>query len=60
MTEPRAAKRARLRVYADAITMWCAGYDTKDIADAIGVPEAMAALWIANYRDLMAQAKATP
>lgn len=48
-----ASDRAHLKAYAEAIAMWCARFDTAEIACHLGIPEAMIALWVANYRDLM-------
>lgn len=48
-----ASDRTHLKAYAEAISMWCARFDTKEIADRLGIPEAMACAWIANFRDVV-------
>ncbi len=40
------------RLYAEVIRLWCAHYDTMDIANRTGVPEHTVARWVANYRDV--------
>lgn len=45
--------RKQLKAYAEAVALWCARFDTKEIADRLGIPEAMAANWIANFRDVV-------
>ncbi len=48
-----AGDRKHLKAYAVAVALWCAHFDTKDIADRLGIPEAMASRWIANFRDVV-------
>lgn len=46
--------RQQLKRYAEALQMWCSRrYDTKDIADHVGVHESVVLRWISHYRDLM-------
>jgi hypothetical protein len=46
-------RRAELKRYAQAIEMWGARFDSADIAEALRVPEATVARWIANFREQM-------
>lgn len=51
--EGGASDRTHLKAYAEAIALWCARFDTMEIADRLGVPEAMIALWVTNFRDVV-------
>lgn len=51
MTIGGGAERTELRRYAQAIAMWTSRFDTRDIAEALNVPEAVAAGWVANFRE---------
>lgn len=46
-------ERAQLRFYADVIALWSAKFDSAEIAQQTGLPEATVARWIANCRDVM-------
>lgn len=48
-----ASDRTHLKAYAEAIALWCARFDTAEIAGRLGVPEAMVAMWVANFRDVV-------
>lgn len=45
--------RQHLKAYAEAIALWCAKFDTAEIGSRLGVPEAMVAMWVANFRDVV-------
>lgn len=48
-----ATDRSHLKAYAEAIALWCARFDTAEIAVRLGVPEAMVTRWVANFRDVV-------
>lgn len=50
---PNTSDRSHLKCYAEAIAMWCARFDTAEIAARLGISESMAARWVENYRDVV-------
>lgn len=47
------ADRRRLRQYADVVGIWCARFDTAEIAERTGLAESLVVRWIWNYREMM-------
>jgi hypothetical protein len=45
-------EKAFLKHYSTAISMWTARFDTFEIAERLGIPEAVVAKWVANFREL--------
>lgn len=41
-----------LRKYAICVQLWHSRFDTKRIADHLGLEEYVVAAWIANFRDM--------
>jgi hypothetical protein len=48
--------REQLKKYRDVISMWLSKFDTAEIAAEKKLPEWLVARWVANFRDMTAEA----
>lgn len=45
--------RAQLRLYAEVVALWMSRFDTFEIGERLGMPEHVAARYVANFRDVV-------